>query len=163
MLNVPKLLEIIEKQEELLCFNKFDNRDALKLGVMIAEKVKESERPVAIKIYLEKILVFQYTMKGKEISHYSWAERKNQMVSATGHSSMYVMLQNEHLGKWTEFEDDETKAFACGGFPIKLKSGVIIGTVSISGLVDPKDHEVIVSALAEYSGVKVPLWSMEDL
>lgn len=156
-MDVSKLLEAIEVQEELICFESFSNSDALAVGTMIAESVKNSERPVAIRVYLQDIVVFQYTMKGKEEWHYGWTEKKYRMVKATGHSSMYAMLQNKYFGKWKEFERDETKAFACGGFPIKLKDGTIIGAVSISGLVDPQDHEVVVSALSEYSGVKEQL------
>ena len=162
-MNIPKLLEIIDAQEKLICFDDFNNHDALKLGVLIAEKVKHSARPVAIRIYLEDILVFQYTMRGKEEWHYGWAERKYQMVKATRRSSFYAMLANKFSGKWQEFSADESKAFACGAFPIKLKTGEILGVVSISGLVDPQDHEVVISALSEYSGVKVPVWSAEDL
>ncbi len=76
-------------------------------------------------------------MKGKEEWHYGWTEKKYRMVMATGHSSMYAILQNKYFGKWKEFETDETKAFVCDGFPIELKNGTIIGAVSISGLVDP--------------------------
>lgn len=155
-MDVSRLLEVIKAQEELLCFERFSNSDALAVGTMIAESVKNSARPVAIRIYLEDIVVFQYTMKGKEEWHYGWTEKKYRMVMATGHSSMYAMLQNKYLGRWKEFENDETKAFACGGFPIKLKDGSIIGAVSISGLVDPKDHEVVVSALSKYGNIKIP-------
>lgn len=164
LLNFQRILGVIEKQEELICFEHFENYDALKVGIMIAEKVKTSERPVAIQIYLDDIfLVFQYTMKGKENWHYGWASRKYEMVKATGHSSMYAMLQNKYCGKWKELETDETKAFACGGFPIKLKNGDMVGVVSISGLVDPKDHEILVSVLSEYIGIKVLIWTDEDL
>lgn len=155
-MDVSKLLETIEVQEERIRFESFSNSDALAVGTMIAESVKNSERPVAIRVYLQDIVVFQYTMKGKEEWHYGWTEKKYRMVKATGHS-MYAMLQNKYFSKWKEFETDETKAFACGGFPIKLKDGTIIGVVSISGLVDPQDHEVVVSALSKYSSIKEQL------
>lgn len=161
-MDVQRTLEILAKQEEEIRFERFGNYDALKIGTLIAEKVKASERPVAIRIYLDDIVVFQYTMKGKEEWHYGWATRKYEMVKATGHSSMYATLQNKFLGKWKEFEKDETKAFACGGFPIRLKNGDMVGVVSISGLVDPQDHEVIVSVLSEYIGLKAPTWATED-
>ena len=157
------MLEVLGKQEELMIFEHFENYDALKVGTMIAERVKSSERPVAIQIYLDDILVFQYTMKGKENWHYGWASKKYEMVKATGHSSMYAMLQNKYFGEWKELETDKTKAFACGGFPIKLKNGDMVGVISISGLVDPQDHEVVVSILSEYSGIKVPMWTAKDL
>ena len=161
-MDVQRTLEILAKQEEEIRFERFENYDALKIGTLIAEKVKASARPVAIRIYLDDIVVFQYTMKGKEEWHYGWATRKYEMVKATGHSSMSAMLQNKFLGQWKEFETDETKAFACGGFPIRLKNGDMVEVVSISGLVDPQDHEVVVSVLSEYIGLKAPTWATED-
>ena len=94
-MDVKETLDVIAKQERILIFDDFSNVDALRLGVKIAEQVKESERPVAIRIYLEGIIVFQYTMRGKEEWHYGWAEKKCQIVESTGHSSLYVMLQFE--------------------------------------------------------------------
>ena len=156
-MDVQEMLDMIAEQEHILVYDDFSNADALRLGVEIAEQVKESERPVAIRIYLEDLLVFQYTMRGKEEWHYGWAEKKRKIVEATGHSSFYVMLQHEHLGKWKEFEGDETKAYACGGFPIKVKEKGMIGSVSISGLVDPQDHNVVVAALSKLMAKEVPM------
>lgn len=159
-MDVQMILSIIEEQEKLLVFNAFGNHDALLLGTRLAEQVKESERPVAIRIYLGDILVFQYTMQGKEEWHYGWAEKKCQLVKATGRSSYYVMLQHETEGKWQAFEGDETKAFACGGFPIKVEDKGMIGVVAISGLVDPQDHIEVVRALSHILGKDVPVFEV---
>ena len=59
-MDVQQTLSIIEHQEQVLVFDAFDNHDALLLGMRLAEQVKESERPVAIRIYLGDVLVFQY-------------------------------------------------------------------------------------------------------
>ena len=157
-MDVQQTLSIIEQQEKLLIFEAFGNYDALLLGTRLANQVKESERPVAIRIYLGDILVFQYTMQGKEEWHYGWAEKKCQMVKATGHSSYYVMLQHEIAGIWQEFEGDETKAFACGGFPIQVKDRGMTGIVAISGLKDPQDHIEVVKALSHLLGKEVPMF-----
>ena len=138
-----------------MIFDKFDNYDALLLGTRIAEQVKESERPVAIRIYLGDILVFQYTMQGKEEWHYGWAEKKCRMVMATGHSSLYVMLRHAFFSEWKELENDGEKAFACGGFPLKVKEKGMVGVVSVSGLVDPQDHVEVVAALSKLFGKTV--------
>lgn len=152
------ILSIIEEQEKRLVFDNFGNHDALRLGVRLAEQVKESERPVAIRIYLGDILVFQYTMQGKEEWHYGWAEKKCQVVKAAGHSSFYVMLKHESEGAWQEFECDETKAFACGGFPIQVKGKGMVGAVAISGLKDPQDHIEVVNALSHLLGKEVSMF-----
>lgn len=155
-MDMQQTLSIIEQQEKLLVFDAFGNHDALLLGMRLAEQVKESERPVAIRIYLGDILVFQYTMQGKEEWHYGWAEKKCQMVKATRHSSYYVMLRHEAEGMWQEFEGDENKAFACGGFPIQVKDKGMTGIVAISGLKDPQDHVEVVKALSQILEKEVP-------
>ena len=157
-MDVQQTLSIIEHQEQVLVFDAFDNHDALLLGMRLAEQVKESERPVAIRIYLGDVLVFQYTMQGKEEWHYGWAEKKCQMVKATGHSSYYVMLQHEASGMWQEFEKDETKAFACGGFPIQVEGRGMVGVVAISGLVDPHDHIEVIRVLSHMLGKDFPVF-----
>ena len=154
-MNVKEILGVIEEQEQTLIFDKFGNRDALLLGTQIAEQVKDSERPVAIRIYLGDILVFQYTMRGKEEWHYGWAEKKCRMVMATGHSSLYVMLRHDFGGDWKEWEGDGEKAFACGGFPIQVQGKGMIGVVAASGLVDPQDHVEVVAALSKLLGKTV--------
>ena len=70
------------------------------------------------------------------------------------------MLQHEAEGKWQEFKGDETKAFACGGFPIKVKGKGMAGVVAISGLVDPQDHIEVVRALSHLLGKEVPVFEV---
>ena len=132
-MDIKRNLKIIEQQEKILVFDKFDNHDALILGTKIAENLNDSEKPVAVCIWLNDIPIFKYTMQGKELWHYNWAERKYRMVRATGHSSFYVMLKHELMGDFKEYENDEDKAFACGGFPIQINGKGIVGVVSISG------------------------------
>ena len=54
-MDVQEMLDMIAEQEHILVYDDFSNADALRLGVEIAEQVKESERPVAIRIYPEDI------------------------------------------------------------------------------------------------------------
>ncbi len=149
-------LDILEEQERKLVFEVFTNHDALVLGKSIADSLIESERPIAIIIRLGEYTVFSYTMKGKEESHFGWANKKANIVLKTGHSSMYVKTKHNEMGDYGEYDDgNESYAFACGAFPIREKDRGIVGVIGMSGLVDPEDHTVIVQALEKMLGVQV--------
>lgn len=95
-------------------------------------------------------------MEGKEKSHLRWTERKHHTVCATGHSTMYARILVKCLDDRSVFDgapDDVT--VGTGGFPLVV-GGELVGSICVSGLVDPGDHLLIVRALAEYLHRDVP-------
>lgn len=80
------LLEIIEKQEELLVFDKFTNEDALKLGIILTEVTKDTPGPLSMRVFLGDTVVFQYAMEGDAEVRFGWTYRKYQLIKKTGHS-----------------------------------------------------------------------------
>ncbi|NTV78572.1 MAG: hypothetical protein HGA25_05380 [Clostridiales bacterium] len=149
-MDVKKILNQIEQQEETLIFDEFHNEDALVLGNMLASKVKNSVKPLAIRVYIGDVIVFQYSMEGKEEEHYNWIRRKRNLMLKLGHSSMYGRLEWQFLQKHEElFANQELYGFGCGAFPIIVKGKGIIGTVALSGLPDPADHIIITQVLEE--------------
>ena len=46
-------------------------------------------------------------------------------------------------------------AFHGGGFPIRLKSTGLIGTICVSGLPQEQDHQMIVDVLCKYLGKEI--------
>lgn len=149
-------LDILEAQERELVFDSFSNHDALELGKKLADKLVDSERPIAIIIRIGEFTVFQYTMKGKEESHFGWANRKANMVEEIGHSSMYARIAYQERGDYEELvRDEERYAIGCGGFPIAARGEGRVGVIGLSGLVDPEDHTVIVETLEEILQKKV--------
>ena len=157
-------LAVLEKQEKELVFDSFSNHDALELGKTLADKLVGSERPIAIVIRIGEFTVFQYTMKGKEESHFGWANKKANLVEQIGHSSMYGRIAHVENGDFAEYDDgNEHYAFACGAFPICTKSEGRIGVIGLSGLVDPEDHTVIVETIGEILGKKVEVLGADAL
>ena len=149
-------LAILKRQEEELVFDEFTNHDALELGKEIADRLVDSERPIAIVIRLGEQTVFTYTMKGKEESHFGWANRKANMVEETGHSRMYVRIAYLEGQEYEALVKQEEKyAIGCGGFPITVKGAGRVGAIGLSGLVDPEDHTVIVETIAGRLGKKI--------
>lgn len=150
-MDIDKIFEQIMEQESTLVFDDFTNETALLLGNKLAEEVKHSSRPVAIRIYIGDIIVFQYSMQGKEEEHYNWIRRKRNLMKKIGHCSMYGRLQWQFKNNYLDlFEDRDTYGFGCGAFPIIIKTKGMIGTIALSGLPDPQDHVIITNVLKDF-------------
>lgn len=149
------LLKILEKQEEDLVFDKFNNEDALKLGIILSEVVKDTKEPLSLRIFIEDTIVFQYTMEGDSNTRFGWTLRKYNLIRKTGHSSMHGKVRALYLNELMDlYKESDTYGFGCGGFPIIVKDKGIVGTVAVSGLKDPLDHFYVVEALERMLGIK---------
>lgn len=152
-----ELLKILEKQEEILIFDSFNNEDARTIGNMLADRLKDSPIPITVRVFVDDVIVYQYTMKGGEAHRFDWTYRKYQLIKKTGHSSMHGKVRLMFLDELKDlYADKETYGFGCGGFPIRVKGEGLIGAVTVSGLPDPGDHHYVVDALAAFLGVKAP-------
>lgn len=152
-----QLLAIVEKQEEMLVFDDFNNEDALELGNILAKLTKGSQIPITIRVFLDDIIVYQYTMKGDEETRFGWTYRKYQLIKKTGHCSMHGKIRAMFLDELKELvAQEDVYGFGCGGFPITVKGKGIIGAVTVSGLPDPADHLYVIEALKMMLKVAAP-------
>lgn len=152
-----ELLNILEKQEEILVFDSFNNADALKLGIILSEVVKDTPAPLSLRIFMGDTIVFQYAMEGDAETRFGWTYRKYQLIKKTGHSSMHGKVRAMFMDELQDLASQpETYGFGCGGFPITVKGQGIIGAIAVSGLPDPADHIYVVRALEKFLGVKAP-------
>lgn len=152
-----ELLKILEKQEEILVFDKFTNEDALKLGILLTEISKNTPGPLSYRVFLGDTIVFQYAMEGDAETRFGWTYRKYQLIKKTGHSSMHGKVRAMFLSELQDLcEQSDIYGFGCGGFPIIVKGQGIVGAVAVSGLPDPADHLYVVEALEKMLGVEAP-------
>ena len=157
-------LAILETQEKELVFESFSNHDALEIGKEIADRLIDSERPIAIVIRLGEFTVFTYIMKGKEESHFGWANRKANLVEKIGHSSMYARIAYQEKNEYANLvAQEDTYAIGCGAFPITVKGEGRVGVIGLSGIVDPEDHTIIVKVLSERLGKGVTFLGADAL
>lgn len=154
-LGVKELLNILEEQEKALVFDNFSNEDALKLGVILTEVCKNTPKPLSMRIFLNDVIVFQYTMEGDSKTRFGWTSRKYNLIKKTSHSSMHGKLRALYLNELQDlYEDKDNYGFGCGGFPITVKDKGIIGAITVSGLPDPADHFYVVEALEKMLNIK---------
>lgn len=145
------------QHEEQLQFTAFDNDAALELGRRLIQAARDLGKAVAVDIRRNGQQLFQHAMQGTTPDNAEWIRRKNAVVERYGHSSFYVGAHYRSRG--TTFEahtglDPAQYAAHGGAFPLILKGTGVIGTVTVSGLPQAQDHELVTSVLRAFLAEK---------
>jgi uncharacterized protein (UPF0303 family) len=150
-----QLIARIEQQERQLVFAAFDNDDAWRLGNVLVDLARARSAAVTIDIRRNGQQLFHAARPGTSADNDAWIQRKVRTVDRYGHSSYLIGLRS--VARGTTFEessrlDPDTYAAHGGAFPIILAGTGPIGTVTVSGLPQGDDHDLVVAALESYLG-----------
>jgi uncharacterized protein (UPF0303 family) len=150
------LLEELARQEETLQFERFSNDDALALGLRLVEAARQNRKAVTVDIARNGHQLFHHAMEGTSPDNATWVRRKNNVVQRFGHSSFYMGTQYRSKGK--TFEQHSGLDFAeyaahGGAFPILLKGTGPVGTITVSGLPQKEDHDLLITVLRAFLAV----------
>lgn len=148
-----KNLEKVKMQEENLVFTHFSNEDALEIGLFIIEAAKKIKKPVAVNIVKNRQTIFHYAMDGTSPDQDAWIKKKANVVLRHHHSSYYMRLYNELKNRsYYEFYSVSPSEYAVhgGAFPIKIEGAGVIGVITVSGLAQEEDHDMIVGAITTF-------------
>ena len=151
-------LEELRRQEEEIQFTSFSNETALAVGLALLKEANKRSKPVAIDITRGGQQLFHFAMAGTAIDNGEWIKRKNRVVNRFGHSSYYMGMT--YASKNTTIQEssllDPTRYAAHGGaFPVIIKGVGVVGTITVSGLPQQEDHQLVVRVLADYLGVSL--------
>ncbi|MGG2027736.1 heme-degrading domain-containing protein [Gottfriedia sp. S16(2024)] len=155
---IQQKLEEVRKQEENLLFKSFSNKDALEIGLLIIEAAKRFDKPVAINILKNCQSIFHFAMDHTSPDQDLWIKRKSNIVLRHHCSSYYMRLYNEMKNRsYNEFYAASPYEFAAhgGAFPIKIVGSGVIGVITVSGLAQEDDHNLIVEALAKFLNKRI--------
>ena len=142
-----KTSELLEL-ERALSFKSFCHDDGLNIALQILDRVKNDKlKDVAIRVSYKRLTVFQYLMNKKKEE--TWLLRKQNTVYASGHSSLYTMIQHLEKQTYKSFENNESYVLSGGGFPI-IEDEQTVGAICVSGLKHDEDHQIIVDVLTNY-------------
>ena len=75
MYNKEMLKEIVKSEQELQ-FDSFTNKDAYDLGNLMLEIGKDYPKAIAVRVYLDKYIAYQYLNDGTTDYHCWWMDRK---------------------------------------------------------------------------------------
>lgn len=141
----------IALQEERLQFDRFDSSTAWTLGMRLKEAAETQQVAVTIDIQLHGRPLFFYAMPNTTPEQVDWIRRKRNVVLRFHRSSYAVGLQlQQEQTTLTEKVGVELRDYAPHGgcFPLILRGTGCIGTITVSGLPQREDHELIVAVLA---------------
>lgn len=148
-------IERVARQEERLRFPGFDASTAWTVGTRLRDLAASRGLAVAIDIHVNGHQLFFTAMPGTTPDNLDWIRRKRNVVQHF-HRNSYAIGLELRQQKTTLAErigvNDRDYAAHGGCFPIRLKGTGCIGTITVSGLPQRADHELIIEVLAELLG-----------
>lgn len=137
--------EVIKKIE----LDSFSNAMALDIGLKIIDLAKIRNQNIAVEVCRLNHTVFLYMDDNLPVDKHNWLRRKANVAKQFEESSLSVKNDLE-VGNMTlkkTFGLDDKNFIAKGGsIPIFVKNVGMIATITVSGLNDKEDHEIIIEA-----------------
>ena len=146
-------LKELRQQEEEIQFASFTHDTALAVGMALLQEAKKRGKSVAIDITRSGQQLFHFAMAGTTVDNGEWIKRKNNVVNRFGHSSYHVGIFLKNAGQTIEEKylvSSSDYAAHGGAFPLIIRNVGIVGTITVSGLPQQEDHELVVSTLKEF-------------
>lgn len=147
---MPDILNELLDQEKQLQFKVFNEATAWKLGKSLYDLALKDNLAITIDITKGSHQLFHAALPGTSADNDEWVKRKTRAVYRFGHSSYYLGQSLKAQGKTMEqaYLVPESEYGAHGGcFPIMVTGTGMVGTVTVSGLAQKDDHDLVVKAL----------------
>ncbi len=128
----------------------FSNSIAMDMGVRIVELARSRNQAIAVEISRLNQSVFLYVEDGLPADKHNWLRRKANVAKYFEESSLAVRhtLEKRAMSLEKPFGLDEKDYIAKGGsIPVFVKNAGLIATITVSGLRDFEDHDIIIEAL----------------
>jgi uncharacterized protein (UPF0303 family) len=156
-------LERIGLQERELQFESMNEQTAWEIGTRLRALAEERGMSVVIDVRRFGQPLFYTALKGTTPDNVEWVRRKTNVVARFHRSSYGVGLFLKNKNDSIEARGLPTADYAShgGSFPITVKNAGIVGCVTVSGLPQRADHELVVEALCgilnrRYDELKLP-------
>jgi uncharacterized protein (UPF0303 family) len=148
-------LAAIRVQERELHFLHFDEDVAWQLGTRVRELAIAHKFGVVIDVRRFAQPLFYCALPGTSPDNPEWVRRKSNVVQRFCRSSYAMGLELQQSGS-TLMEKYALPladyAVHGGSFPIRVASAGVIGAVTVSGVPQRSDHELVVEGLCAFLG-----------
>jgi uncharacterized protein (UPF0303 family) len=148
-------LERIALQERILRFTEFDESVAWELGSRLRKRAEAIAAPIVIDIRSHSHLLFCCALTGSSPDNWEWVRRKSNVVHRFHRPSYAFGLELRAKGATLQGDSGlDAKDYAPhgGSFPIRVEGAGFLGSVTVSGLPQREDHNLVVAALCEFLG-----------
>jgi uncharacterized protein (UPF0303 family) len=160
------LAQIIRQEAELI-LPSFNYDTAWRLGLSLRELAIARNYPLVVDIRRfgqPDQLLFYTALPGTTPDNARWVQRKVNVVARFHKSSYHLGLYLQQIG--SSFSDrynlpEADYAAHGGGFPLHVAGTGIVGCVTVSGLPQREDHNLVVEALClqlkrDHSSLRLP-------
>ena len=145
-------LAAIAAQERELHFAKFDEDVSWKVGSRLRDLAASRKLGVAIDVRRFGQPLFYAALAGTSPDNAEWVRRKSNLV-ARFHRSSYAIGLEMGASLFEKYGLPIADYAAHGGsFPIRVHGAGVIGSITVSGLPQRADHELVVEALCAELG-----------
>lgn len=157
-------LDRIGLQEHELILPGLDARFAWELGARLRAMAVERKLAIVIDVRRFGQPLFYAAMENTTPDNVEWVRRKSNVV-ARFHRSSYAIGLNEKLKNETitEVQGLPMADYAThgGSFPLTVAGAGVVGSVTVSGLPQRSDHELVIEALCallkkDYGALRLP-------
>ncbi|WP_027797195.1 heme-degrading domain-containing protein [Paraburkholderia acidipaludis] len=148
-------LQSIAAQEAALVFPRFDAARAWELGACLHEFARARSLAVVIDVRTFGQPLFFSALEGTTPDNVDWVRRKSRVVEHFRRSSYAIGLRMQQAGTTlAEKHGLPVADYAThgGAFPLAVAGAGVIGSVTVSGLPQRADHELVVEALCALLG-----------
>jgi uncharacterized protein (UPF0303 family) len=147
-------LERVALQERELQLTRMDEQMAWEIGLRLRTMAEERGLPIVVDVRRFGQPLFYTALKGTTPDNVSWVHRKNNVVARFHRSSYGVGLTMKIKNDSLEARGLPINEYAShgGSFPLAVKGAGIVGSVTVSGLPQRADHELVVEALCSILG-----------
>jgi uncharacterized protein (UPF0303 family) len=146
-------LDRLALQEQRLRFEKFDEHTAWELGAKLRALAESRKLPVVIDIRLTNRQIFHSALPGSSPDNLEWVRRKSNVVLRYLKSSYRMgrelAVKNDTLDQHRGVSPLDYAPHG-GSFPIHVEGAGIIGALTVSGLPQREDHNLVVEVLATF-------------
>ncbi len=145
-------LAVIAAQERELHFLRFDEEVAWRLGSQLREIAGSRKLAIVIDVRRFGQALFYVALPGTSPDNAEWVRRKGNLV-ARFHRSSYAIGLEVGASLFEKYGLPIAEFAAHGGsFPIRVREAGVVGSVTVSGLPQRADHELVVEALCAELG-----------
>lgn len=162
-MSIAEDLDRIALQERELRLPRFDENVAWEIGSRLRGLALARGLTVVIDVRRLGQPLFYCALEGTTPDNPEWVRRKSNVVARFHRSSYGVGLQLKSKG--TSLEEGQglpTADYAThgGSFPVYVEGAGIVGSITVSGLPQRADHELVIEALCaqlgrEYAALKL--------
>lgn len=134
---------------------RFDNDDAVALGLLGVEVIRHHRANLAVRIVLRGDVVFVAKLGTTGPGNDPWLAGKAAVADRFGEPSLLVRRRHEEAGTpfadRTDIDHDVFRAHG-GSVPIFV-DGEVVGTITMSGEPDVVDHALVAETIRRYRSV----------